>query len=132
MSIKNGLKIIIIEITILHVFTIKRGCTEFTNSYKEYGEIGNLGNLHQGPQQRKEWKDREDQLLSTRVDTIKANPTGKEFNLGELLIIKNWILYALEMNDPTAIAKYGHTKYKNDRISQLITLKKATIMQQGF
>ena len=49
---------------------------------------------------------------------------GLEFNLGELLIMKNWILYALAMEDSTATAKYANMKYKNKGILKAIELKK--------
>ena len=106
------------------IFTVKRGCTEFTNVHKEYGEIGNLENLHQGEQQRREWKINEEQFLGEKNDTTKSYTTGWEFNLGELLIFKNWILYAIAMNDSAAIAKYGNIKYENETVSKAIELKK--------
>ena len=73
--------------------------------------------------QRKEWKMNEEQLLNSKNDTTRANTTGWEFNLGELLILKNWILYALAMNDSAAIANYGNIKYENKTISKAIDLK---------
>ena len=105
-------------------FSVKRGCTEFTNTHKEYGEIGNLGNLHQGTQQRKEWKLNEKRFFGGESDSTIADTTGWEFNLGELLILKNWILYALAMEDAEAIAKYGNINYDNKTISKAIDRKR--------
>ena len=48
-----------------------------------------------------------------------------KFNLGELLILKNWILYAIAMDDSEAIAKYGHINYDNKTISKAIELKRS-------
>ena len=106
---------------------VKRGCTEFTNAHKSYGEIGDLDNLNQGAKQRKEWKTNEEQFFSSKTNTTTANIMGLEFNLGELLIMKNWILYALAMGDSAAIAKYENIRYKNKIISEAIELKKNSL-----
>ena len=110
------------------VLTVKRGCTEFTNAHKGYGEIGHLGNLKQGTQQRKEWELNEKRFLKGKSESKKADPTGWEFNLGELLILKNWILYALAMEDAEAIAKYGNINYDNKTISKAIDLKRSVAL----
>ena len=126
-SIANETKRYISEKTnIKPNFTVKRGCTEFTNAHKEYGQIGNQDKLDSGPQQREEWKLKEKSFLSGKKETTRADTTGWEFNLGELLIFKNWILYALAMDDATAIAKYGKTRYENKTISKAINLKKGS------
>ena len=124
-SVANETKLYISERSKINpIFTVKRGCTEFTNAHKEYGEIGYLGNLHKGTQQRKEWELNEKRFLEGKSDIIRADITGWEFNLGELLILKNWILYALAMEDEGAIAKYGNIHYDNKIISKAIDLKR--------
>ena len=106
------------------IFTVKRGCTEFTNVYKEYAQIGNLGNLHPGVPQTKEWQTTEETHLGAKNIIKRADVMGSEFNLGEFLIYKNWILYALAMEDSAALAKYGNIRYENKLISKAIQNKK--------
>ena len=106
-------------------FTVKRGCTEFTNAHREYGEIGDIENLRQGPKQRKDWKIKEQRFIHKYDKIIESDPTGWEFNLGELLIIKNWIAYALSINEATAITKYGKKTNENKAISDLVRLREA-------
>ena len=113
-------------------FSVKRGCTEFTNTHKEYGEIGNLDNLHEGVQQQKEWKTKEEQFFSRKNDATKANVMGLEFNLGELLILKNWILYALAMEDTAAMTKYKSLNYQNKYILNAIDLKKKSANEKAI
>ena len=102
---------------------MKRGCTEFTNATRNTERC--LGNLHQGTQQRKEWELNEKRFLRGKSDITTADTTGWEFNLGELLILKNWILYALAMEDAEAIAKYGNINYNNKTILKAIDLKRS-------
>ena len=49
------------------IFTVKRGCTEFTNVYKEYAQIGNLGNLHPGVPQTKNGKQPKRRILVQKI-----------------------------------------------------------------
>ena len=107
------------------IFSVKRGCTEFANAHKEYGEIGSLGNLRQGKEQRKEWEFNEKRFMRGKSELKAAGTTGWEFNLGELLILKNWILYAIAMEDSEAIAKYGNINYDNKTISKAIDFKRS-------
>lgn len=108
------------------IFGVKRGCTEFTNEHSKYGEIGSLENLDQGPKQPRDWAIIEKKYFKA-TDEVRAQVTGWEFNLGELMIIKNWILYALEINDSEAIRQYGEMNYENIELIKLIKLKKNTM-----
>ena len=107
--------------------SVKRGCTEFTNKYKEYGEIGNFESLHQGPAQRREWEIKEKSHFSPEDRLIRLKTNGVEFNLGELLIIKNWIFYAKAMGDSVAISKYKNLRGENTIVADLINQKKSAI-----
>lgn len=110
--------------------SIKRGCTEFSNMYKDYGDIGSGVQVHQGKNQPYEWEKLEkDHLKAQKL--IKDIPTLLEFNLGELLIIKNWIYYAQEMGDLSAIAKHCNTMWCNDDFKKQVTIKKETILTRG-
>ena len=106
------------------IFTIKRGCTEFTNAHKEYGEIGENRQLHQGPEQPQEWRRKEEKYFGENNDISKAFMVGLDFNLGELIILKNWIKYAQLMGDPTAKSVYGEMVNINELIIQRINSKK--------
>ena len=63
-------------------------------------------------------------ILEGKSDITRADITGWEFNLENFLILKNWILYALAMEDEGAIAKYGNIHYDNKIISKAIDLKR--------
>tara|TARA_B100000674_G_scaffold42716_1_gene29699 strand:- start:6479 stop:8173 length:1695 start_codon:yes stop_codon:yes gene_type:complete len=104
------------------IFGIKRGCTEFTNKHSNYGRIGDLQNLDPGPRQLKDWAIIEEEYFKA-ADEVAAQPIGWEFNLGELLIIKNWVLYALALEDFEAIREFGDLSYKNHEVAALINLK---------
>ena len=106
------------------IFSIKRGCTEFTNAHKKYGDIGDLENLHPGPEQPYQWEIDEKKFLGEKERTTRLKRSGWEFNLGEMLILKNWIEYAISIGDLKAEDKYGEIGHKNEAISQLARQRK--------
>ncbi len=79
--------------------TIKRGCTEFSNAHKDYGIVDddNKYNLNQPSH----WRNLEENHLRYSF-RAKEYATINDFNLGDLLIIKNWITYAQAIGDETA------------------------------
>ena len=56
------------------------------------------------------------------------SPTSAKFNLGELLIIKNWIFYAQVMGDLSAISEYGLVVQHNNEFNKKVINKKREIL----
>ena len=79
--------------------SINRGCTSFRKEYPDYGAINTSTSLQEGPRQREEWANKEAQFFNQK-DSMPINKSASAFNLGEWLIIKNWIAYANAMGDP--------------------------------
>ena len=79
--------------------SINRGCTSFRKEYPDYGAINTSTSLQEGPRQREEWANKEAQFFNQR-NSVPINKSASAFNLGEWLIIKNWIAYANAMGDP--------------------------------
>jgi len=84
---------------------ILRGCPHFREQYPDYGGINALAGAQEGPMQREEWANKEAQFFNQKNST-PINETTSEFNLGELLIIKNWISYAKALGNPIDV--FGH------------------------
>lgn len=101
---------------------IKRGCTEFTNAYPEYGNIAVQNEIHPGSKQSKEWQAIEKKYLKDK-GIVQDHPSIKEFNLGELLIIKNWIYYAHVMGDQSARNKYQYADQNNPILKEMVEAK---------
>ena len=80
---------------------IKRGCSEFSLSYKKYGEV--CRDTAQTMQYPKEWKLQEskfDQEYSFPISSAKIM-SMREFSLSDLLIFEQWVDYAKGLGDPT-------------------------------
>ena len=104
---------------------IHRGCTHFREQYPDYGGINALAGAQEGPMQREEWANKEAQFFNQKNST-PINETASEFNLGELLIIKNWIAYAKALGNPIDAFKHPSLNSANDEF-----LEKVSIMQRA-
>ena len=109
--------------------SIKRGCTEFSNMHKDYGDIGTDDQPREGRKQPEEWGELEKKHLKAKnVIKDSQSPTSIKFNLGELLIIKNWIYYAQVMGDLSAISEYSLVAQHNDEFKNMVMSKKQAIL----
>ena len=81
---------------------IKHGCSEFYESYPAFKKINFKGN--QDMEYQSEWKNKEniiDKGIPIREDKDKKilGITIKGVNLSDILIIKNWLVFAKIIND---------------------------------
>ena len=81
--------------------TVKRGCSEYPNSFPEYKEINKSGN--QLMNYNEDWKKIEEDYDSKNpIVTNNITPSLTCLNLSDILIIRNWIDYAKGIGDPSA------------------------------
>ena len=81
---------------------LRRGCTEFGNSYPDYKNIDRPAD--QFMKFKEEWKDKEmkiDEKLPTknRINQRVLKDTIQGITLNDFLIMKNWIMYAKQIDD---------------------------------
>ena len=89
---------------------IKRGCTEFYNSYPKFNEVdkNNLNFMNY----EKNWKKIEEEYDQNRFNKIKKNLSSiPGMTIYDYLIINNWLAYAKNLNDLTF-------KYVNKNIDE--------------
>lgn len=90
--------------------SINRGCFSFRKKYPDYGAINTSTSLQEGPRQREPWSILENKLFKQK-NSIAINRSASSFNLGEWLIIKNWIAFANAMGDP--LTGYPHPSFNH-------------------
>ena len=100
-EIANSLEVIINQrIGARLSVTIKRGCSEFAASYPAYNNVDNSAEkLMSFPD---EWKVIEDEYDSKGGVIEATGKTVRGFSLLDALIMRNWIVYAKGVGDPSA------------------------------
>ncbi len=77
---------------------IKRGCTEFAQSYPEYKEIDSLMNYDPKWEEKEKLIDKENKKFNKNSRTILENSISG-INISDALIIKNWLIYSKKISD---------------------------------
>lgn len=81
--------------------TVKRGCSEYSDSFPEYKEINKSGN--QLMNYNEAWQKIEQDYDSRNPISINdIVPSLSSLNLSDILIMRNWIDYAKGIGDPSA------------------------------
>ncbi|MEK9658311.1 MAG: hypothetical protein VW378_08090 [bacterium] len=84
------------------VVKVKRGCSEYSLEFPEY-EIKNAHDQNIMSYQ-KSWREVEETFdINNGLKAIKTNyPTISGLNLNDVLIIQNWLMYAVAIGDKSA------------------------------
>ena len=101
---------------------IKHGCTEFYEEYPEYEQINYNG--EQKFKYFKEWEEKES-LIDKSLDKNNLNdekvvgPTINQITLSDILIIKNWVVYA-KLTDDKSLSEIFSGEINSDYVNELI------------
>jgi len=80
---------------------IKHGCSEFYETYPSFKDINFKG--EQSMKYKPEWKDKENiidkQFMSRKTEDERVLGQTNGINLSDMLVIKNWLIYAKILND---------------------------------
>jgi len=110
---------------------IKHGCTEYYGLYPDYKLVNLNGN--QKMNYKEDWKITEKKLdekfFYNNRDVKIVGPSINKINLSDILIIKNWIIYAKIIGD-TSYKKILDTVPKNNYLSKVLE-KQITLRKQN-